>query len=289
SAATAVISRGSDTTLYVLGCGSQVDPASVLAFSGVQHLNLNVRLLTDYDFLADFAQLRSLFIQSSTSRRISLKLLSGSRTLQRLHIPANIKDVDFLSSLSELEHVACTANTALLAALTELPRLAFLNIHFGSDRDLRSIAEMPALRGLTIYHVRGLGGDDLEPLAQAANLQALSLGALKNVTHLAALRGRPRDTLTAVLLGGMRGLTRLTDIGTLRALQKLGMYDSRPLDRKLTPLKDLASLTDLIVGDSYPKSEIDTLLSWYSGSLWCRGVHRGEPSPRWRTPIENLA
>lgn len=290
SAATAAISGVSNTTLYVLGYGKNMNSENLIAFAGVQNLNLNVRQLSDYGSLAEFSGLESLTIQSSATRAISMKLLSVLSTLKRLNVPANITDVDVLAECSQLEYLGCTSNRALLAALPENPRLAFLSIHFGSNRDLRSIAAMPALRGLGIYQVRGLDGDDLDPIAEAVNLQALSLGALKNVTHLGALRGAPRDSLTAVLLEGVRSLANLADIRSLRALRKLGLYESRPQDQDLTALRNLTGLTELIIGDVYPKSQIDALLGWYSGALGYRNkINRGEPGPRWRSPIDRLA
>jgi hypothetical protein len=44
-----------------------------------------------------------------------------------------------------------------------------------------------------------------------------------------------------------------------------------------------------VLGDTYPKTEIDDLTSWYHGALHYRGtIEHGDFWPRWRTPLAAL-
>jgi hypothetical protein len=126
-------------------------------------------------------------------------------------------------------------------------------------------------------------------LAHCESLTALSLGALRNVTELKALRGRPSTTLRALLLETMPNLENLEDIGTCSALTQLGLYEARPKDKRSAPLQRLGNLAHLVLGDPYPTAEIEAFDAWYSGSFRYRDkIERGEIKPAWRTPIDTL-
>jgi hypothetical protein len=70
-------------------------------------------------------------------------------------------------------------------------------------------------------------------------VQALSLGALRNMTQLSALRGQLRHTLQALLLDSLPNLEDLSDVAACEALRQLGMYGCRPKDKSLQPLRQL--------------------------------------------------
>ena len=62
---------------------------------------------------------------------------------------------------------------------------------FGGIRDLNPLTHLPNLRGLELWQVRKFDNEDLDPLGDCKRLEALSLGALRNVQGLSALARAP--------------------------------------------------------------------------------------------------
>ena len=268
SAAAVALGDTGDALLYVLGDGTDFDGEALSAFRGIRHLNLNVRNLKALQFLSNFQALETLTVQHAPRGTLDLDVLRGMRRLTRLAIPAKITHPEALKDCSQLVHLHCTSNKSLLESLAGHPTLDYLEIEFGTDRDLGGIPDIPLLRGLHIYRVGGLTSEDLEPLSHCRRLQALSLGALRNVSDLAALRGAPSRGLQALLLEDLPNLDSLGDVGACGVLDRLGLYGSRPKDKSLKPLRQIQTLKHLAIGDFYSPSEIKDLMSWYHGSLW---------------------
>ena len=275
--------------LYVLGDGANFDPEDLTPFRVVHHLNLNVRKLASYKFLAKFTALRTLTIQGSSPRAVPLGFLAPMQNLIRLTVPSAVRDAETIGACGQLRFFRCSSDESVFGAVARHPALQYLAVNRGTNRDLQALATMPALLGVEIYQVRGLDGEDLAPLGGCASLNALSLGALSHVTHLAALRGGPRHTLRALLLEKLPNLADLTDIGQCEVLDQLGLYESRPKDKRLEPLRQLTNLAHLALGDPYPATEVSDLNRWYSGAIHYRNlIRRGNLAPRWRTPIDEL-
>jgi hypothetical protein len=177
-----------------------------------------------------------------------------------------------------------------LHALDHHPSLEFLKLTFGTAKDLRAVATVAGLRGLDIYRISGLNSDDLDPLGECVGLEALSLGALRHVANLAALRRLPSRTLRCLLLEKVTHLASFDDIGNCLALEQLGLFESRPADRSLAPLTRLPRLQHLLIGDVYPSAEVDQLVSQFAGaSLHYRDkIQQGESKPAWRATVEDL-
>ena len=288
-AAARALEGSDDALLYVLGDAKQLRSETLLPFRDVRHLNLNVRNLSSYRLLSEFTALRTLIIQGSGARAVPLGFLSALPDLTDLAIPAAVRDADTLASAVRLRYLSCSSNDAVLQGLTGHSSLEYLDINFGTNRDLGVLPTLRSLRGLAMYQIRSLTSHDLAPIGDCAGLTALSLGALRNVIDLSALRGTPRLTLRALLLENLPNLENLDDVGACAALLQLGVYDCRPKDKSLRPLRRLTSVTHLALGGQYPESEIAALTSWYDGALHYRDIQRGEFKPRWRTPIKRLA
>lgn len=288
-AAAEIAGSNEDVELYLVGDATDLQVHEVVPFRGVKNLNVNARTVANHEFLFEFTQLQRLILQGDFKRAFDLSVVSGMTHLASLSIPAKVQGFDALATCRNLRFLGSTSNVGVLDALRGHPGLAFLDISFGLNRDLSAIAEMPGLRGLGLYQVRGLKGHDLEPLGDCEGLKALSLGALRNLTHLSFLRAKPAQTLEALLLEAVPSLTGLADLTACNNLRQLGLYGSRPVDKSLVPLcRQLGSLTHLVLGDKYSKAEMEGLLGWYEGSLHNRDFERGEFLPRWRTRIDRL-
>jgi hypothetical protein len=281
-------SSSPDVLLYVLGYVGDPDPAALAQFRSVAHLNVNLRSSTNLDFLASFTALRSLTIQSSSARKLPLAFLAGMKNLTRLTLPGSVRAVDALAACDKLEVLHCSSNPAVFDALAGNPSLTYLDVSSGSHRNLSVLATLPALRGVALYRIAGLDGDDLRPLGDCRSLRALSLGALKHVTHLDALAGEVRHSLRAVLLERLPNIDTLAGLADCERLEQLGLYESRPKDRSVEPLRNVGALAHLVLGDAYPAAAIQELDTWYAGALSYRGTGPADFIPRWRTPIEVL-
>jgi hypothetical protein len=127
---------------------------------------------------------------------------------------------------------------------------------------------------------------DLEPLARVPSLDALALGAVRNVTAMSWLdEGRHR--LRFLTLEGLPGLDSFGPLRRCSELVAFGGWDSRPADRRLTPLHELP-LADLVLGDVYPADEIDALLDQCRARVRIRGTEssHGEAELHWRMLFE---
>jgi hypothetical protein len=147
---------------------------------------------------------------------------------------------------------------------------------------------MPRLRALQLYQVRGLDTGDL--LGDCRTLQALSLGALRNVSSLRCLARRPAQTLRLLNLEKLSGLATLADLSRCEQLEQLGIYEARPADRRLDVLLQIPTLRHLVIGDVYPPEQIKGMRDAFGGdTLICRRENiRGDLSNvavRWRQQV----
>ena len=150
---------------------------------------------------------------------------------------------------------------------------------------------LPNLRALELYQVRRLDTGDLDSLGDCASLEVVSLGALRNVESLQALARRPAETLRLLTLERLTGLATLADLEACTQLEELGLYESRPADRRLDLLLQCPSLNRLVVGDVYPDDQVDLLRTAFRGdTLVLRGeAIRGDLADvlvRWRAPLD---
>jgi hypothetical protein len=291
SAAADALARHPETELRAYGFG--VDPTLewLSGFEHIEHLTVDLIDVTSFDALARCKRLRSLDLGETSSRRPSLAFLRELPRLEHLFIEGHDKDFEAVGDIPGLRSLAlrvCRAKS--LDALRGHASIEVLAMEFGGLRDLTPLADLPRLRGLELYQVRKLDTDDLDPVAECKALEAVSLGALRNVDSLRALAGGPRETLRLLTLEGLTGLETLADLTRCARLEQLGLYDSRPADRRLDVLLECPSLKGLIVGDVYPQEQFDAIASGFSGeSLRFGGetVRGGDDDLRveWRTRV----
>jgi hypothetical protein len=170
------------------------------------------------------------------------------------------------------------------------PGIQAFKMDFGGIRDLSPLADMPRLRGLQLYQVRGLDADDMDALGDCGTLEALSLGALRNVSSLRYLARRPAQTLRLLNLEKLAGLGTLADLSRCEQLEQLGLYEARPADKRLDVLLRIPTLRHLVIGDVYPPQQVKAMRDSFGGdTLICRReTVRGELSNvavRWRQQV----
>jgi hypothetical protein len=211
--------------------------------------------------------------------KTSLGFLRELPRLERLFVEGHERDFDVVAELRLLRRLDLRVPRAKsLAPLARHPRLEFLTLSFGGIRDLAPLAEIPRLRGLELYQIRKLDTDDLLPLRSCSHLEALSLGALRNVASL----GSVPEGVRLLVLERLLGLKTLRQLGRLARLEQLFMTDARPSDHRLDVLP-LAQLRHLIVGDVYPGDQLEAVDRIFRGETWWyRGKQRrnGSEPPR---------
>lgn len=274
--------------------GSKVDPslAWLSGFEHVEHLALDLWQATSFDVLAGFTRLRSLSVGETASKRPSLAFLRELQHLEVLWLEAHDKDFDAVGDVASLRRLNLRVpRIKSLEALRGHASIEVFSMQFGGIRDLSPLTDVPRLRGLALYQVRKLDADDLDAVGDCGALEAVSLGALRNVDSLRALARRPRPTLRFLTLERLTGLATLADLATCERLEQLGLYESRPADKRLDVLLRCPSLKHLVVGDVYPKDQFDAMRDGFGGdTLQLRGESvRGDLADvavRWRAPVQ---
>jgi hypothetical protein len=191
--------------------GRSLDPslAWLEPFAHVGDLTVDLWQVTSFDRLASFRNLRRLSLGETSSKKPSLAFVRDLLRLEVLYVEAHDRDFEAIGEVETLRQLHLRVPRAKnLDPLGGLPRLELIEIDFGAIRDLRPLAEIPCLLAVGLYQVRELETTDLDALGECPSLLALSLGALRNVTRLSALAGRPRGTLRYLTLERMTGWKR---------------------------------------------------------------------------------
>ena len=237
------------------------------AFAQVRHLSVEVWHATDLAPLGSFTELESLGIGQTKSHATSLGFLRSLRKLTDLWIEGHDRDFDAVGELPQLRRLSLRASRARsLVSLAGHRNLTTLEMDFGGIRDLGPLIDVPGLRGLGLYQVRKFDTADLAVLGQLPKLEALSLGALRNVERLSLLDGRPAKTLRCLTLERLLALRTLEEIGVCDALEELYLdIEARPADRLLSPLLGAPSLKYVHVGGVFPREQVEALRAGFRG------------------------
>jgi hypothetical protein len=275
--------------------GREVDPELgwLSGFEHIEHLSIDLWYATSFDLLARFTSLRFLGLGETKSKRPSLAFLRELKQLHDLWLEAHDKDFDAVGELPSLRRLALRVpRTKSLDALRGHATIEVFEMDFGGIRDLSPLADLPALRALQLYQVRKLDTADLEPLGECSSLEVVSLGALRNVESLRVFARGPAETLRLLLLERLTGLATLADLKACTRLEELGLYESRPADRRLDVLLECPRLNRLVANDAYPEGQLEALRARFTGDtlvLRGDGAVRGDLTDvlvRWRASVK---
>jgi hypothetical protein len=264
--------------------GHTLDPSLrwLSGFEHVENLYLDLWQVSSFDRLSGFSRLHTLSLGRTASQRVSLNFLTALPLLVSLSLEGQGAGFDAVGALPLLARLHLRAPKAKsLECLRGHASLAVLTMNFGGIRDLSPLADVPGLRGLELYQVRQLDTADLDDLGRCRTLEALSLGALRNVTSLRALTRGPAATLRILNLEGLAGLTTLRDLASLERLEQLGLYNSRPADKRLDVLLACPRLQHVIAGDVYSRQQVESFTRQFRGALHYRGQSQHPTSRIW--------
>ena len=275
-----------DVGLYVYGhYGLDIDQtlSFLQGYEAVEELGVNLNGLRSLEGLQRFARVKRLSVVRS-GIRFRLDPLLAMPDLEELIIEAPAKGDTVLGQIPKLKQLGMSAAKGALAPLVGHARLERLSLHYGTERDLTTLATLPALRDLSIWQIQKLSVDHLQPVGRIARLEALRLGALRHVDSLAFLEVAAAH-LRYLELEQLTVLETLQPLAKFRELRAIVMFDSKPADRSLAPLRSLPALEDIMVGDVYPAGEVEGLVSGHPDA-WI-GVRdaeygRGRSRAGWR-------
>jgi hypothetical protein len=203
------------------------------------------------------------------------------------------QDFDAVGEVASLHRLALRVpRVKSLDALRGHAGIEIFEMDFGGIRDLSPLAAVPNLRALQLYQVRKLDTDNLDPVGECNALEVVSFGALRNVKSLRALAHGPAKTLRLLTLERLTGLETLDDLAACSQLEELGLYESRPADRRLDVLLACPRLNKLVAPDAYPDDQVDALKAGFRGeTLVLRGGVAGrgdlaDVAVRWRARVK---
>ena len=276
--------------LYAYGGWGPLD-GSLSFLAGFEHLrslSLALEELAGFEGLARFTELRGLSLRLRSGGGVSLAPLASLNGLTRLSLELRGSDVSALAHLPNLRRLWMSAAKGALQPLASHPTLERLELHYGTERDLSPLITCARLRDLSIWCITRLDADDLRAVGEIPSLDALMLGALRNVDSLEPLTsgGPPLRFLELERLPSLKTLAPLAQVRGLRACT---IFDSVPADRSLAPLRDAPKLEEVAIGGDrrFPRAEVDALAAAFSNR---RLSYRNEintgpedvPRLRWR-------
>lgn len=208
----------------------QVDVFEMTSIAGIEYLPENLEYF-------GFGQ---------TRKKFSLNFLDRFKNLRELYIEGHDKDIEIISTLSNLERLTLRSITLKdLSTLLQLKKLWWLAIKLGGTKDLSMLSKIEGLKYLELWMVKGL--EDISSISKLKNLQFLFLQDLKNVKVLPDFS--ECHDLKRVVIENLKGLSDLSPLLKATNLEELIVASGnnfQPDD--FIPLKKHKSLRSALIG-----------------------------------------
>lgn len=180
----------------------QVDVFEINSIDGVEYLSENLEFF-------GFGQTRKTF---------SLNFLARFQKLKDLYIEAHEKDIEVISTLTNLDHLSLRSITLKdLSLLIPLKKLWWLAIKLGGTKNLSLISKIENLKYLELWMIKGL--EDISSVSELSKLQFLFLQDLKNIKELPDF-SKCRD-LKRIVIENLKGLSDLSPLLKATSLEDL--------------------------------------------------------------------
>ncbi len=244
-----------DVELYVYvhhGIALDADLGFLAGFEHVQRLSLNVSGLAGVDGLERFRALRTLTLQGIAKRNVDVAALEHLSALERLALDRPVSGLEAIGRLEQLTEFESPATASALSSLRGHPSLRKLILTRGTHRDLTALETCPQLTDVELWQIKQLTATDLKPVGRIPQLDALALGAARNVTDLHWLGNENRVRFLSLekapaldsfapcfmpLAGGVRGVGEQTRGSLLARAAPTAARGPRPR-RRLSRRRD---------------------------------------------------
>jgi hypothetical protein len=192
------------------GFGHEPDLDFLRHFEGLSDFELIAYTCASLDPIAYVAPtLRFLRLSLHKPKVYSVQVLTECTSLRSLFLEVTPKNIEPLASLSELGVLYLRSITIKdPIALMSLRKLWWLWIGLGGTRQLDVLADLPKLRYLELWMIKGL--EDLSWLSGCSPLEELKLESLANLKRLPDCK-----QLEMLRVARLYNLKRLTDISGL--------------------------------------------------------------------------
>jgi len=229
----------------------------------VERLQVDLWETQNLNQLRKLTNLRELGILKQVKSQVSLELLKDLPNLEVLFTSIS-KDVDSISELKRLRFLSLSEiKTKNLDFLQGLECLNDFWLSLGSVESFGPLTNNKAIKNLRIHQVRGFNDAEAEIMfANGQSLQALSLENLKHLTNLDFVRNL--TSLRLLHLDGIKNLKTYEPLEMLDHSSTFTAYNSRPLDRSLSPLRNLNTVG---IGDSYDSRTIKSFEDSFNGEV----------------------
>jgi hypothetical protein len=195
----------------------------IAAIPNLEMLSLGIFELTDFRVLEDVSRgLTELSLGATRSKKPDLAPLARFRSLRKLFLEGQSKNIEVLSGLRELSDLTLRSiTTPDLRYLAPLTNLWSLDIKLGGIRSFTGIEGKASIKYLELWQIRGLS--DVRIVAALPGLQNLFLQSLPQVTRFPSLRDAAH--LRRVLLINMKGLSDFSGLEWAPALEEFGLAE----------------------------------------------------------------
>lgn len=193
------------------------NPRGILHLPNLKGLHWDIYALTDFDILNDLPDdITELSLGETSSKRPRVNVIERFSKMKTLQLAGQQRGIEVIQGLSRLEDLTLLSiSTEGLDYIVGLNNLWSLEIKLGGIRNLSALRQMPNLKYLELWMVRGLS--DLSPISALRGLQNVYLQSLKQVTALPPMNELPRlRRVSLVTMNSLRDISSLREVQSLR-------------------------------------------------------------------------
>ncbi|MEX1132440.1 MAG: hypothetical protein WEC15_04375 [Flavobacteriales bacterium] len=237
---------------------------TIAAMTRLESLRLGISELSDLSILERIpAELTSLSLEATRSKKASLAVLCRFRSLRALYLEGHHKDIEVLSELTQLEDLTLRSiTTEDLSYLEPLPNLWSLDIKLGGIRNFNGIEGKESIKYLELWQVRDLA--EVGIVGRLPGLQNLFLQSLPQVTAFPDLQ--EAGSLRRVVVENMKGLSDFSALQAAPVLEEFVLTDGKKqTPQQLLPVLKNPALRriDAVFGSDKKDKEFERLREEY--------------------------
>ncbi|MFI5344307.1 MAG: hypothetical protein ACHQUC_08820 [Chlamydiales bacterium] len=230
--------------------------------SSVESLQVDLWNTKELAEISELTNLKRLGITKNVKSSVSLKILEPLKNLQILFTSIS-RDIQTISRLTQLHILSLSKiKTENLDFLAQLKKLNTVWLSLGSYENFKALNQIQNLNLLSIHQVRGFNDRIAkENLGNCEKLEALQLQDLQHIESLDFLSNL--KMLKYLQIEGLKNIKTYEPVLFCSTLETFLATNSKPKDQSLMSLINVKSIG---LGDSYSKSEIDSLVSHFRGN-----------------------